>query len=301
MMHGDSKLFVTIPSVEGGKGSNEILDNEGDASDSAILLTSEDIEREMDQKNSSRGCNAEPLTPKGCKTKVKRHKVPPPGQYPGNFSPYQMSPRQPNFHALPRCHARYFSFTGLFMNLIYVILDFPRRDDVRKIIDGLALEFKSVYFPENGADSPSHHPIHESNLTVLGPGRRKRRPGQIMQSSDFILCSEYQARKCPRRSADLGRGSRVVPYAHASPPPTMGADPLGRADDAGESRGPQPEERCDAASRAASLDEESAPSAPSFPAAAALGEAIVSCALPAGAAAPSAYFDEVAAATAAAR
>jgi hypothetical protein len=102
MLH-DSALVVVVPSSESDRSLEGISDNEADT---AVLVSMNDIERELSLKNSSRGCNSEKLTPKGCKSKFKRHKIPPPGLYPLNFSPYQMSPRQLNFHALPRCHAR---------------------------------------------------------------------------------------------------------------------------------------------------------------------------------------------------
>ena len=96
-------LAVVIPSSESDRSLEGNSDNE---MDTAVLVSIDDIERELLSKNAWRGCKPEQLTPKGCKSKFKRHKIPPPGLYPLNFSPYQMSPRQLNFHALPRCHAR---------------------------------------------------------------------------------------------------------------------------------------------------------------------------------------------------
>ena len=106
VMSENLKLSVVIPSSESDRCPESVSDIDDAISDTAILVSLEDIEREVLLKCTSRGCHAEPLTPKGCKPKFKRHKVPPPGLYPLNFSPYQMFPRQPNFHALPRCHAR---------------------------------------------------------------------------------------------------------------------------------------------------------------------------------------------------
>jgi hypothetical protein len=112
-----STLAVVIPSSESDRSLEGISDNE---TDTAVLVSIDDIERELLSKNSLRGCKLEQLTPKGCKSKFRRHKIPPPGQYPLNFSPYQMCPRQLNFHAIPRCHTRlalhmlYLSWTLIF-------------------------------------------------------------------------------------------------------------------------------------------------------------------------------------------
>ena len=105
-------LAVVVPSSESDRSLEGISDNE---TDSAVLVSIHDIELELSLKNSWRGLKSEQLTPKGCKSKFKRHKIPPPGLYPLNFSPYQMSPRQLNFLALPRCHAR-LVFAHYFVN-----------------------------------------------------------------------------------------------------------------------------------------------------------------------------------------
>ena len=107
MMMDTSKLVIVVPSSDSDRCTSGASDNESGASDTAILVSTEDMEREMSTTFAARGSFTEPLTPKGCKSKFRRNKVPPAGQYPNNFCPYQMNPRQLHFNALPRCHARY--------------------------------------------------------------------------------------------------------------------------------------------------------------------------------------------------
>ena len=178
---------------------------------------------------------------------------------------------------------------------IDILSECTRSDDIRKIVDGLAIEFKSIYFAEGDADSVRNQFICEPRIADLSHGRRKRRPGQLMQSSDFVMCPDIApARKCPRRADSVGRGARAAVRIWS---PAQEWAACAAAAEPCEIHSASTELPPGAATRASGeRHSEALPAAD----ASAASIATASCTAP-GADGGSAYFDELAAVTAAAR